>query len=223
MNLFPLTIVDNFYENPGLIRDFALSQDYYDTDDGRWPGKRSDRLSETNYTLFQNFCTKLFSLYFNLNVEEISWTVETSFQIVTKFSDSPDDIRNEGWIHTDGDSLMAGIIYLNPTGNYGGTSFYQQKQNYPPSQHHLNQKCKLYLGEEIDLEEYTQAVRETNSAFIETASAKNVFNRLVLFDYKTPHGVPTYYYDGDEPRLTQTFFVKNLTLPYTDQYPLKRG
>lgn len=35
MKKFPLTVVDKFFETPGLIRDFALSQEYYKSDDGK--------------------------------------------------------------------------------------------------------------------------------------------------------------------------------------------
>lgn len=35
MKKFPVTVIDNFYENPDLVRNFALSLPYYMSSDGR--------------------------------------------------------------------------------------------------------------------------------------------------------------------------------------------
>ena len=58
MKQFPVTIIDNFYKNPDLVRDFALSLDYHSAFNrsevtGRefiFPGTRSNFLFEISHT-----------------------------------------------------------------------------------------------------------------------------------------------------------------------------
>ena len=46
--LYPVTILDNFFEEPDKIVDLALNTEYSEITDGRWPGVRSKNLSEIN-------------------------------------------------------------------------------------------------------------------------------------------------------------------------------
>ena len=38
--LYPVTILDNFFEEPDKIVDLALNTEYSEITDGRWPGVR---------------------------------------------------------------------------------------------------------------------------------------------------------------------------------------
>jgi hypothetical protein len=42
--MIPITIIDDFLENPDLVVDFANSLEYQKDEQGRWPGKRSNHL-----------------------------------------------------------------------------------------------------------------------------------------------------------------------------------
>ena len=42
--LIPTTIVDNFFEDPMKVRDYALSQDFFSDTERSWPGKRTSPL-----------------------------------------------------------------------------------------------------------------------------------------------------------------------------------
>jgi hypothetical protein len=59
---FPTICVEDFYDNPDSVRQFALSQKYEKSDDGKWPGKRTANLHEINPILFDQFCNKIHNL-----------------------------------------------------------------------------------------------------------------------------------------------------------------
>ena len=42
---FPITIVDNFFEDPDAIVELANSHKFYNPDVGNWPGKRTKQLA----------------------------------------------------------------------------------------------------------------------------------------------------------------------------------
>ena len=73
---FPLTIVDDFFDDPDAIVELANSCMYFDTDVGNWPGKRTEQLYEIDNRFFNYFGEKIFKLYFCL--------VRKYFNIVTR-------------------------------------------------------------------------------------------------------------------------------------------
>jgi hypothetical protein len=221
MKHFPVTIVDNFYENPDLIREFALSLEYHQSDGGRWPGSRSPLISELNRSFFNTFTNKLFSLFFDFDHSSLEWNVDTNFQKINKFSSDINDIKNSGWIHSD-EGLFSGIVYLNPDDYlYSGTSIYKLK---PGEENDCPQKTK-YLhytnSEEFDEHEHKIEKEYNNSKYIESIRIENVYNRLVIFESGVYHGVPSFYTENNEPRLTQVFFVQNLVT--SSNFPIIRS
>lgn len=222
MKKFPITVIDNFYENPDLVRNFALSLPYYMSSDGRWPGARSDRLVDVNVNFYNTFTFKLFSLFFDLDSTNMEWDVETSFQQVVSFSPIRTSQLNRGWIHQDDDAVFSGVIYLNPDPKPGwGTSIYKLK---PGETDDCQQKTKfLHYGESEDLdeEEHEKEMIFNSNKFVESVRVENVYNRLILFEGGEYHGVPSFYSDDDEPRLTQVFFVKKLIT--SSRYPIIRS
>ena len=219
MKKFPITIVDNFYETPNLVRNFALSCDWTKTD-GAWPGQRTQQLSVIDSDFFNLFSSKLISLFYDFDKSAVEWSIDTSFQKVSCFSSKKGDIKNDGWIHAD-NCIFSGVIYLNPNPKPGwGTSIYSLK---PGEEKELQQELKFdhYLGKEIDEKEYELQKRNNNDKFVETVRINNVYNRLILFEGGEYHGVPTFYSDESEERLTQVFFVNALNSQ--DPYPIVRS
>jgi hypothetical protein len=223
MKKFPVTVVDNFYENPDLVRDFALSLPYFPSEDGRWPGARSDNLSEINENFFKTFSNKLLSLFYDFNDCELEWIIETSFQQVCSFSDIKTSILNQGWIHSDGESIFSGVVYLNPNPKEGwGTSIYKLKNG---EVFDCEQRTKFlhYSGsKDFNEEEFEEEKQYNNNKFVESIKIENVYNRLILFEGGEWHGVPSFYSDDDEPRLTQVFFVEKLKINGR-YYPIVRS
>ena len=60
-----------------------------------------------------------------------------------------------------------------------------------------------YRSENVDDAEYDKAYDAMRNQFEETVSIANVYNRFVLFNNVTHHGVQTF---GTKPRLTLNFF-----------------
>lgn len=221
MKKFPVTIFDNFFETPEIIREYALKQEFLQAEGGDWPGLRTTQLSELNQELFDVFCKKLFSLFFNYRNCSIDWTVEATFQRVPDYGKTKYENMSQGWIHPDNDSFFSGVVYLNK--NFPpntGTSIYAPTcDNLKFS---VEEKRKYYTGQYISDEEYSEALEKNNSQFVETVKVENVFNRLVLFESGQYHGVPSFYSGTGEDRLTLVFFVHDLTIN-GDALPIRRS
>jgi hypothetical protein len=198
---FPTIVVDNFYNYPDKIREFALKQEYINSP-GNYPGKRTKQLYELNRDLFIGFCTKLFSLYYTTDTK---WIVSTSFWKVSTIDSDPLSPKNMGWIHEDG-CLMAGVVYLTPGfNNRLGTTVYKQVREKEIID--VKSMHKFYASN-ID-ENFDANMTKNNSSFDETTKIANEYNRLICFDGRASHA-PSHYYMGNETRLVQVFFVNNI-------------
>jgi len=222
MNKFPVTIIDNFYENPDLVRNFALSLPYHDPPIGQYPGSRTGLLSVENDYFFRVFTHKLFSLFFDFETTKLMWSVETNFQKINSFSSNGNDIKNSGWIHSDNDTVFSGIIYLNPNPKPGwGTSIYKLKSKEIDNCIQKTKFLHYSKSEDFDQKEHEIEKKFNNDKFVETIRVENVYNRLLLFEGGVYHGVPTYYSEDEDPRLTQVFFVYSLNT--SSQFPIVRS
>ena len=56
--MYPNLIVDNFFEDPDSIVDLSKNLQYSSSDDGRWPGLRSNYLHKIYPRLFDFISTK---------------------------------------------------------------------------------------------------------------------------------------------------------------------
>jgi hypothetical protein len=208
---FPITCVDNFFENPDEVRKLALSLDF-NNKAGNYPGVRTQLLNEVAPEYFDYFCRKLFGLFYNLNENALAWVVETSFQMIEPFKENG---ANFGWVHRDSNDIFAGIIYLTPDAdlNSGTSIFKPKKLGFGPI--HREQKIKLYTNDVVT-EEIKKSLEENNDRYVETVNFKNVYNRFICFGANEFHAANSFY-AGDEPRLTQVFFVKKLA---ADWFPV---
>jgi Family of unknown function (DUF6445) len=202
MRNFPVLCVDNFYDDPDSVREFALKQDFLESP-GNYPGNRTKPLHELNRDLFLGFCSKLFQLYYP--DDDIEWNVQTSFWKVGTLNSDPNSPKNMGWIHEDG-CLLAGVVYLTPGfDNRLGTTIYRQVGERQKIDHTIMKK--FYATGQDD--NFDDNITKNNSAFEETVRIGNVYNRLVCFDGYVSHS-PSHYYMGDETRMVQVFFVHKI-------------
>ena len=203
--IIPVTVLDNFLDDPDKIRNWALSLEYFPDPDGRWPGLRSKQLSELNKPFFDLICGKYFSQFFDLRTEQVQWVVSMQFQIVG-------EKYHSGWVHSDeGTAQVTGIVYLTPNSNLnGGTSIYQEKKNIIANAHyHTEVKENLYLNK-ISNEEAIKYRDEHNSQYEETIRVSNIYNRLISFDSHLHHAAQDFFGKDTESRLTLVFFVNEL-------------
>jgi len=219
--LFPTTVVDNFYENPDKVREFALSLDFK-TGDGTWPGKRTDLLHLVDKEFFDYTCKKLMSTFFDFTKTNITWEIKSHFQLIEPYAENKFDTLNSGWIHLDSNyDIVSAVCYLNKEPDPDtGTCIYEpcvedNFEFYSIIEQESELRKLKYLNGEISDEEYSAALSKHRNRFIETVNVKNRYNRLIAFDSNSWHGVNTYKNDK-EPRLTQVFFVSKLE---TDSEP----
>ena len=209
---FPSLCVDNFYNNPDVIREFALSLELKATTNVPWPGKRSPSLDVVNPVFFKNFCDKLFCLSFDFKkTSSVKWAVETYFQIA-----EPDQYStiNKGWIHSDY-KPYAGVIYLTPGIDMDcGTSLFKPKNSFDIPIN-LEEKQNMFLNfDKNKTEFYYEKLQENNSLFEETVNFKNIYNRIVAYDGFQYHGVNKFTGHDNRPRLTQVFFIQEVSSDY---------
>lgn len=207
---FPALCIDNFYNNPDKIREFALSLEYK-KQPGNYPGFRTNPLYDIDYDFFNESLSKIFSVLFNYDYEEVKWNVTSYFQKIYPYSEDKNSPLNSGWFHEDGDGgIAAGIIYLNPHSNLdSGTTIGELKSNSEQLDNY-SWRDLFYSGEEIDRLQYQYKLIEHNSKFNKTIEFKNVYNRLILYDASNWHRESNFFASENEPRLTQVFFVHDL-------------
>ena len=201
---YPVTVIDNFFEEPDAIVELADSVEYTQTPTGNYPGKRSKPLQEINERLFMYLGRKIYTIF---QVKEPEyWEIKVTFQKIKSFY--PQDqynLLNKGWIHTDNTPYFGGVIYLdkNPEPDTG-TSIYKLKKGYTfQFQDELMEKQALYTEKEINIENYNKYLTNIYEMYEETVRVSNVYNRFVLFDGNNHHGAQTY---GTKERLTLNFF-----------------
>lgn len=212
MKNIPAICVDDFYSDPDKIREFALSQTYYPSDIGKFPGSRTAGLQTLDEKFYNSFCQKLFSLFFNLEQTEVRYQVSTAFQLIQPMDLDPNSLKNLGWVHVDDDVIFAGVIFLTPDIDLNcGTSIFklvdESKLDNSDAKH-------SFYKDRTDLN-YEERLQMHRSAYVETIRFNNIYNRLICFDAESAHGVNNYY-SSTEPRLTQVFFVEKIE---TDVFP----
>jgi hypothetical protein len=219
----PTVCIDDFLMYPDALREYALSLDYYDcaehlkSDDttlpnGSWPGKRTKALHVINEPLFLSLTNKFLSIFFDFDFHNINWNIQMYFQLCSP--NQYGDINN-GWIHHDGKTLYAGVLYLTPDAPPStGTSLYKKRSDcldFDAGDFAMlsNSKKELYSNFNSDkIEEYKKMLEYNNSKFIETANFNNIYNRLIGYSGNIFHGVKNYYGDDmTNERLTLVFFI----------------
>ena len=200
---YPITIVDNFFEDPDGIVEMANELRYYTPNTGNWPGQRTKNLHVEEPRFFTYFGNKLHLLFYETVPEY--WNLQCHFQMIHPFCDDKNSKKNRGWIHRDIDTWFGGIVYLKKDSEPNtGTSVYKVKKGFSHQYaEEIEQKEALYRSENVDDAEYNKAYDAMRDQFEETVTVANVYNRFVMFNGNTHHGVQTF---GTTPRLTLNFF-----------------
>ena len=225
-NPFPIACYDNFYEDPDPVREFALTLDYSKYG-GFYPGFRTSCISVINRKLWEYSYNKVLSMFGDYseltpdNYEDYSF-----FQKIYRFSGDQEDVINDGWIHCDGSTLLAAVVYLDKEPfSDNGTSFYNKVNSssktimsqvdgdvdQTPYDRIIGESdhCKI-----DDVDWYRDKLIENNSQYNLTVNVKNCYNRLISYSGDQWHGQSNYWMPNDEDfRLTQVFFFYRMNVP----------
>jgi hypothetical protein len=218
MNLYPVAIIENFYEDPDAIREFALKQKYTfcherDNVEYVYPGSRTKDIFDLDPALQAKICNKLVSVFHNREYDIMRWGISTNFQSVTKE-------YKEGVIHTDTNTIFAGVLFLTPNALLdSGTSLYRKSPSFDEKKY----ESALALNEKEFRE--GKIVMKTNhhDMFEEIVRINNVYNTLVVYEGRHFHSANKFFGSKlESSRLTQVFFVNNIDAQKHSVFPMKR-
>lgn len=183
-----LMVVDNFYSNPDLIRDFAINNLKFNNSEYH-RGKRSERftINGTKEKLEEILGRKI-----------VNWNHPSYANGVFQYCTSYDPIV----YHID-TQTFAGAIFLTPNAPLdSGTATYRSKITGATRFDEFNEEySKTFLGVSDELNFYDN----TNYELVDKVA--NVYNRLVMWDAKTIHAASNYFGDNiHNARFFQLFF-----------------
>lgn len=227
MKNFPLTVIDNFFDYPEAVVEFAESVEYSPPKESTYPGViSSQEVIESNPSLVNWAMSKVINLFYDLDRTYIAWNAESSFQKITPYNnDDQYHILNRGIPHIDiPGCVAAGVVYLNKNPSKDtGTSLYQKalgSEFYQVPHELVDGSMKHHSGHTVD--NYEKIVQDHFDNFEETARIQAKFNRLVFYSADSWHSQTTYGKKDDEDRLTFRFFIslqaQDRDMPLRRQY-----
>ena len=218
MNLYPVAIIENFYKNPDAIRKFALAQKFTYCKDVPnieyvYPGCRTQDLSLLDKALFDKICTKLVSVFHNAEHDVMRWLITTSFQSVSEeFS--------QGVIHTDHNTVFAGVLYLTPDAPLdGGTSLFRKNKTFDEAKYQqaLDENDVRFKDGDIAMD------TSYHSMFDEIVRVNNVYNTLIIYEGRHFHAANRFFGKTlKDSRLAQVFFVNKIDAQKQSVFPISR-
>ena len=218
MNLYPVAIIENFYENPDAIREFALAQEYTFCHNRLnleyvYPGSRTRDLFDLDSTLHEKICKKLVSVFHNAENDHMRWALSTSFQSVT-------EEYNQGVIHTDQNTVFAGVLYLTPDAPLNsGTSLFKKNNNFDEKKYQkaLEDNDERFKAGDIAMR------TDYHSMFDEIVRVNNVYNTLIIYEGRHFHAANHFFGKTlNDSRLAQVFFVSKIDAQKQSVFPISR-
>lgn len=219
MNLYPVTIVENFYEDADAVRSFALSQKYQYRHQLKdvpyvFPGARTKDLSVINKPLFEKVSNKIISLFHNSEYEHMRWAISTNFQSVS-------EDYGRGVIHTDGNAVFAAVLYLSPDAPLdSGTSLFRRNKQFDQAAYEkaLKENDKRFAAGTIAMD------TGYHSMFDEIVRINNVYNTLILYEGRHYHAANKFFGKTlKDSRLAQVFFVSSIDAQKHSSFPIWRS
>ena len=206
---FPTFIIDNFFESPSIVRNFALSQHFSKDQKGNFPGYRTNPINELDIEFYKLFANKLFT-YFTLPGQDFDYVLECHFQYI-------DSSFVKGWVHCDTYTRydFAGVVYLHPDPpDNTGTTIYEitDKTDQYENWETIARSKMDYMSDTCTQEQREKMAPlrdEYNSIFKIKDTCSNVYNRCLIFSPSQQHSEQNFFgTDKYDSRLTLPFFGK---------------
>lgn len=197
----PIITIDDFFETPTLVRDFALKQEFFKGDRGNWPGLRTKFIDELDNKFFHTFAAKLMSF---LPKQYTTFTnLEAGFQLI-------DESYGSGWVHDDDIKYnVAGLVYLNPeTIRQGcGTTYYDYSMDVNGETYAKMFRDEVNADDPEERDKYRKYREEHRNKWVPNVVVENRFNRCNIFNSKVWHSANNFFGTTRETsRLTLVFF-----------------
>ena len=179
---YPITIVDNFFDNPEAVVKFSQTLEYKFDPNYSYPGVRSPNLPNISYNFSFFLAKKVLSLFYEKTPKE--------FLLSISFDITQNGIYEEGWVHRDGDFDITFLIYLNKSYELNcGTSLYELKSEYtsfPDNSYLMPLKYEDFKNKQIS-EQGRKARIKNNSFFTKVLDVNPLYNRMLAFSSNQPH------------------------------------
>ena len=200
---YPITITDNFFEDPDFVVSLTEKAKWSNEDNGRWPGERSQPLDEIDPEFFEFLLRRYFLQFF----DKQDFDGRFMMNATSLFQRIPAGL-DLGWIHADYPKVHTFIIYLTQDADpSSGTGFYIPKSSNVRDDLQY-EKASYYRGE-LDKITARHYAEKHNGQFIQTAYCGNVYNRCVGFDSHLYHGAVDLD-NGGRDRLTLITFIDEI-------------
>jgi hypothetical protein len=183
-------IIDDFYSDVDVVREFALQQDF--SVRGNYPGPRTQTfLNDSMKTTIDSIVKPMYG--------SVTYWSEEQYTGAYQYTTS----RDRSWIHADQTTKWAAVCYLTPNAPLSaGTGLFKHK---PTGCTMAPKNEDGTYNEELLKEIYKDSQDMTKWELVDRLA--NVYNRLVIYRGDHFHMSLDYFgqdlYDG---RLFQTFF-----------------
>jgi hypothetical protein len=183
-------IIDDFYSDVDVVREFALQQDF--SVRGNYPGPRTQTfLNDSMKTTIDSIVKPMYG--------SVTYWSEEQYTGAYQYTTS----RDRSWIHADQTTKWAAVCYLTPNAPLSaGTGLFKHK---PTGCTMAPKNEDGTYNEELLKEIYKDSQDMTKWELVDRLA--NVYNRLVMYRGDHFHMSLDYFgqdlYDG---RLFQTFF-----------------
>jgi hypothetical protein len=214
MVLFPtLTCVDNFFEDPDSVRNYALSCNFSKIP-GNYPGIRTNPLHIIDPNFYESVIQKIKSILYK-NTENNNIKIRMYFQKMFKHSEDINNPANNGWSHIDDGSTAAGLVYLNNNVKNidSGTIICDQKDIERKKPYDYFYRDILYkkpelLNDKDFMDQYEKNIIKHNENFDDSIIVKNKYNRFIFYTKETWHRQQNISINSNEDRLTLVMFLE---------------
>jgi hypothetical protein len=185
-------VVDNFYDDPDLVRDFAMNGLAFS------PSKYHKGERATDRFILNGTKAKLEKI---IGREIYNWNYEGYANGIFQFCTA-----DQALVYHVDTQMYAGVVYLTPDAPVtAGTAFYKSKVNghrsFDSTQRSSKEYVEAFKGNSNEMNFYDSS----NFELVDVVG--NVYNRLVLFNASQIHAATQYFGDSIEnSRFFHMFF-----------------